>query len=387
MRDWSRGQSLGYYTVHPSHFNTRMPLHLNDDDLLPASCGKVLERPLSEFTMLSYTLHALKLSLIVRKSIDLDEGVEVANKAVQRRHVDQMYEKYVANLPSHFRLGSTVGLSATGPMAAIPVQRFMLHQQLWSLLLRLHRSNISSRMGRASCQQLGYQIISSQAQIQTRCTFCSSLSTNEIQLFSAATVLVLGLLFDCLSIQEDCSSAQLSRLMTRDRIREAVELLRNKIPPSRSAQDTMSLDPHGNSASRSVVALEALLTLEKSLSDNSSLQTGAESKHSLYSQVVEILKTLDSPATPSCSLVPTPWTPGGTGFPDLDVMPILSNGFIPDVWDFLDFSLSTDEGKEEVIPMGGDFDGSMHFTNPLHASQTCSTAEQDDLDLSSMIRP
>lgn len=387
MRDWSRGQALGYYTVQPSHFNTRMPLHLNDDELLPASCGRIPERPLSEFTMLSYTLHALKLCLIVRKSIDLDEGAEGANKPAQRRHsIDLMYEKYVANLPSHFRLGSTVGLTATGPMAAIPVQRFMLHQQLWSLLLRLHRSNISSPMGRASCQQLGYQIISSQAQIQTRCTFCSSLSTNEIQLFSAATVLVLGLLFDCLSIQVDCSSAQLSRLMTRDRIHEAVELLRNKIP-SRSAEDTMSLDPQENSASRSVVALEALLTLEKSLSDNSGLHMGAESKHSLYSQVVEILKTLDSPATPTYSLVPTPWTPGGTGFPDLDVMPILSNGDSPNVWDFLDFSLSKDEGKEVAIPMGGEFDGNVDFNNPLHASQTCSTAKPDELDLSLMTQP
>ncbi|KAJ6092534.1 hypothetical protein N7486_007823 [Penicillium sp. IBT 16267x] len=33
LRDWSRGHVLGYYTIHPSQFNTRIPLHINDEDL------------------------------------------------------------------------------------------------------------------------------------------------------------------------------------------------------------------------------------------------------------------------------------------------------------------------------------------------------------------
>lgn len=50
LRDWSSGQTLGYCSVHRSQFNTRMPLHINDDDLCPTTLkvnahGHVTERP------------------------------------------------------------------------------------------------------------------------------------------------------------------------------------------------------------------------------------------------------------------------------------------------------------------------------------------------------
>lgn len=32
MRDWTRGQALGYYIIQPSQFSTRLPLHINDED-------------------------------------------------------------------------------------------------------------------------------------------------------------------------------------------------------------------------------------------------------------------------------------------------------------------------------------------------------------------
>jgi hypothetical protein len=359
-----------------------MPLHLNDDDLLRAH-GKIPERPRSEFTMLSYTVHALELSIIVRESIDLGDA---ANEAAKRRqHLNQKYEKYVAGLPSYFRLGSTVGLTAMGPMAAIPVERFMLHQQLWSLLLRLHRAILSSPMGRASCQQLAHNIINTQAQIQTRCAVCGSLSTNETQLFNATVVLVLGLLFDSPSTEAERSSVQLSRLMTRDHIREAIELLRTKISPDRSSGDAMAQDTLQSSASRSVVALEALMKLEKNSGDGANRHAGLNQKRPLYRQVVEILKTLNGPTTSADSPVPRLSTPGGTsltlsmpvvdGFPDLDVMPILSNGLSPNMWDFLDFQLPEDVGKEKSLAMTGDVYGDMGFTNSLYPSQSSSLSE------------
>ena len=68
MRDWSRGQALGYYSIHPSQFNTRMPLQINDNDLCPTTLrlnvhSHITERPRSEFTMLSYTIHALEVAV------------------------------------------------------------------------------------------------------------------------------------------------------------------------------------------------------------------------------------------------------------------------------------------------------------------------------------
>ncbi|KGO41440.1 hypothetical protein PEX1_011520 [Penicillium expansum] len=362
MRDWSRGQALGYYTIRPSQFNSRMPLHLNDDDLLRAH-GKIPERPRSEFTMLSYTVYALEMSSIVRELIDLGHTVDEASQ--RRQHINQKYEKYVASLPSYFRLGSTIGLTAMGPMSAIPVQRFMLHQQLWSLLLRLHRATLSSPMGRASCQQLAHNIITTQAQIQARCTICGSLSSNETQLFNAAVVLVLGLLFDSPSTEVEHSSAQLSRLMTRDHIREAIELLRTKVSFEESSGDAMPGELLQSSVSRSLIALEAMMKLEVDSSDSANRQAGSKQKRPLYHKVVKILKTLNDPITPADSVVPRPSTPGDTsfthsmpvadGFPDLDVMPILSNGLSPNMWDFLDFQLPEDAGKDK--PTAGDFYG------------------------------
>ena len=240
IRDWSRGQTLGYYTIRPSQFNTRMPLHINDDDLCPTTLKAnarryIIERPRSEFTMLSYTVHALEIAVFARESIDLRgplgqaQRQEETNKgAKMRNHLNKKYENFVAELPSYFRVGSTVGLTSTGPMAAIPVQRWMLHQQLWGLLLRLHRANLSSQDGRASCQLLAQNIISTQAQIQARCAVCSSLSTSETQLFNAAIVLLVDLLFSSKHKNSDRSSTQLSRLMTRDKVREAIELLRTR---------------------------------------------------------------------------------------------------------------------------------------------------------------
>jgi hypothetical protein len=356
-----------------------MPLHLNDDDLLKAH-GKIPERPRSEFTMLSYTVHALELSIIVRELIDLGDA---ANEVAQRRqHLNQKYEKYVTSLPSYFRLGSSVGLTAMGPMAAIPVQRFMLHQQLWSLLLRLHRATLSSPIGRASCQQLAHNIINTQAQIQARCTVCGSLSTNETQLFNATVVLVLGLLFDSPSTKAEQSSAQLSRLMTRDHIREAIELLRAKVSPDRSSGDAMPQGPPQSTVSRSVVALEALMKLEENSDDGANRHAGSNQKRALHRQVVEILKTLDGPTTSADSPVPRISTPGDTtltlsmpvtdGFPDLDVMPILSNGLSPSMWDFLDFQLPEDGGKGKFLPMAGDVYGPTGFTDALYPSQSSS---------------
>lgn len=143
-----------------------MPLHINDDDLCPTTLKvnvhrHITERPQSEFTMLSYTIHALEIAVFARESIDLrgplrqaqqEEGTE--DGAKMRSHLNKKYENYVAGSLSYFRLGSSVGLTSTGPMAVILVQRWMLHQQLWSLFLRLHRASLLSQDGRTSCQLL-----------------------------------------------------------------------------------------------------------------------------------------------------------------------------------------------------------------------------------------
>ncbi|KAI4140176.1 MAG: hypothetical protein L6R39_005914 [Caloplaca ligustica] len=396
MRDWSRGQALGYYSIHPSHFKTRVPLHINDDDLCPPTLkvdinGYITERPRSEFTMLSYTVHALQIARFARESIDLrgplrqTQRQEEKNKAASmRNHLNKKYENFVAQLPSHFKPGSTLGLNVTeGPMAAIPIHRWMLHQQLWSLFLRLHRASLfAPQDARAPCQLLAQNIISTQAQIQARCAVCGSLSTSVTQLFNAAVVLLVDLLFSSKPKGADHSSAQLRRLMTKDKIREAVELLRTQ---SATEGSSSPREPHSQrvkaSAQRSAVALNALMELEEEEYGTSEDSNGADpaaNRHegqavltnsnairSLKHKVINTLealrgnaKTADEAteqANPNSSSAPnTPWSlPTATnGFHDLDILPVLSHEPNSDFWQFLGLAPPPVQWPELEDPFG-----------------------------------
>jgi hypothetical protein len=249
-------------------------------------------------------------------------------------------------------------------MAAIPVQRWMLHQQLWGLFLRIHRSNISSLVGRASCQLLAQNIINTQTQIQARCAVCGSLSISDTQVFNAAVVLLIDLLFPSVQNDAEDSSAQLSRIMTRDKIREAIELLRAKDVAERSSSQFCRAERGKGSAQRAVIALEALMELEQNASaeieesngrnpagSGLGRQNNDNTKSPVKARAIDILKTLN--ASIKCnnapkeqgigtnsslpSLISTPYPNFPDNFPDLNVLPVLSSDLGPSFWQFLDF--------------------------------------------------
>ena len=381
MRDWSRGQALGYYSIRSSQFNTRMPLHIQDEDLCQTPLkidirGQITERPRAEFTRLSYAVHALQLAILAREYTDLRGSLHQLHKkegfneaTTMRDHLNTKYESFVAGLPSYFRLGSTVGLTATaGPMAAIPVHRWMLHQQLWSLFLNIHRNTLSSQDGRTSCQLLAQNIINNQAQIQARCAVCGSLSTNKTQMFSAATILLIDLLFSSQSTEKDRSSAQLNRLMTRDQVREVIELLQTQGGAERTlSPQNAELERVTSSAPLSAAVLEALMKLEEEESGNAERITGASStanhageqgtqsdnsaRKSLKNRIVNILEALQANA--KCTAAPAeqsnidsfpaldtpePYSTTTDGAQDLDVLPVLFNDPNYSFSQFLDFS-------------------------------------------------
>ena len=372
MRDWARGLTLQYYTIHPSQFNTRRPLHINDDDLCPTTTninvhGQITERPRSEYTMLSYTVHVLEIALFARECSDFrglsrqaQGDKEASEGATMRIHLTKKYETFVAGLPSYFRLGSNVGLTSTGPDAAIPVQGWMLHQQLWSLFLKLHRGSLSSQNGRAFCQLLAQNIISTQGQIRARCAVCASLSTNETELVNAAIVLLVDLLFSSKYNDADPSSVQIRRLMTRDKIREAIELLRTPsgaqgFPTPQSPQ----VDRTKATAQRSVIALEALMKLEEEeagddqnpVRANSTQSSGSTARQPLKNKVMDIMEALQEGAKDAVATteqadsnsftdldVSMPLPTVTDGFQDLDVLPVLSNDSNYNLWEFLNFT-------------------------------------------------
>ncbi|KAL9097280.1 MAG: hypothetical protein Q9165_000707 [Trypethelium subeluteriae] len=380
MRDWSRGQALGYYSMHPSKFNTRMPLHINDEDLDPTTLtvdnhGCITERPRSEFTMLSYTVHAIEVAGLARECVDLrgslrqaPQQVVVDQGAKIRNHLNKKYESFLVGLPSYFRLGSPVGFTSTGPLQAIPVHRWMLHQQLWALCLRLHRANLSTQNGRISCQLLAQNVISTQTHIQARCTVCGSLTSSDTQLFNAGVVLLLDLLSSPTRSDDENSSAELSRVVTRDKIREAIELLQTR---SHAEVPALPQEPRSGSINapvqRSVAALEALMKLEEELSaankeslvenhphsplDRRSAGFNPNARESLKDKVTDVVTALQRNAlttaaeTEHTSLNPLsaaeiclPLPSATDEFQDLDVLPVLSNDPSCNFWQFLDFT-------------------------------------------------
>ncbi|KAJ6092535.1 hypothetical protein N7486_007824 [Penicillium sp. IBT 16267x] len=301
--------------------------------------------------MLSYTICALDIAALVRESVDLRSPSSQAphRKAEAtklKNELNKKYEKLLATLPSHFRPGSVVGLTSTGPLAAVPVQQWMLQQQLWSLFLRLYRGKMS-RTNRATCQILAQNIISSSTQIQTRCSVCGTLSINDVQLFNAAAVLLIDLLYTTRPENPEESEGDLSQVLIKDKINEAIEILKTRSDPEKSQPLEENLSwGLTSSTQRSIFVLEALMKFAEDFSghENGELET----REFLKSKVIGLLpsfsegsKTISSGVEPYFassinSLLSLSDTPDDI-FGDLDVLPMLSDPDY-DFWQFLDFT-------------------------------------------------
>ncbi|KAG8525712.1 uncharacterized protein KY384_000472 [Bacidia gigantensis] len=375
----------------------RLACHLLAETLKVNSNGHITERSRSEFTKLSYTVHAVEIAKFARESIHLCtpfrriKSQEEVNESMEtRKLLNKSYEEFIHNLPSFFRLGSSVGLTSTDAMAAIPIHRWMLHQQLWSLFLRLNRASLSSQDSRASCQLLAQNIIGTQAQIQARCTVCGFLSISDTQVYSAAVVLLLDLLFSSNHGAGDRSSAQLVRSMMKEKVRQAIELLR-----SRSGTGDSPLPPKSQfekssaSTQSSVLVLEALMNLEEE-SDPNGDENGAVTteirqngavinpggRKSLKKQVTNILSNLrlskqgvaeaatQSGQDASSAADESVSTRTG-GSHDLDVLPVLSTDTDFDFSQFIDFPPSPQSFHEndqyEATGNTSDFASSVSF--------------------------
>lgn len=326
--------------------------------------------------MLSYTIYSLEMVSLMRESLDLRDEFHKSShkspseKAKMREYLTKKYEKFLAKLPSYFQLESSEGLDACGPLAAIPVHRWMLHQQLWGMFLRLHRDNLSSPESRATCRLLAKSFIDCGGQIRTRCTVCGSLSIGDAQLFNAASIFIIDLLHLSKVDTASDSNARMNQLMARSNIAKALELFQERkdalINPQeypfrwRSAQDSQ-LQRVRASTYRCITALKALSVLEKEESETfnkNSDRTGAEEPagtkqaRSLREKVRGILenlpKAIDNEYATSESFAEHLGafsTHGNvstaTDDPDLDVLPMLTHDPSGNLWELFDYPSSS----------------------------------------------
>ena len=347
LRDWSRALTLGYYSIQPAQFNTREPLHIDDHDIQPAGPNvamPVIEQPRDKFTMLSYTIYAIEIASMAREAVDLECSSQTSQEG-RSKSFDVKQEDFIKKLPSHFALSSTVGLQSSGPLAAAPVQRWMLQQQLWSVFLRLHREIVSpSHIGIGG--MIAFDLIPSYKQVQGRCSVCDSLSTNGTQLFNAAVALIL----DRVTVDVDGRHGFLDRKLQDtkcERVQEAIELLEARDhfggPPGLETQSRGT-----QSANRRAIAvLRALVKL----ADEGLLRISEHKKKlpssSLKGHVLRIISDLSDLSSSTLTDHGHDSSLEGLGYqldamedqlPDLDVLPMVSGDVDWDFWQFLDLT-------------------------------------------------
>ncbi|KAN0063165.1 hypothetical protein ACQY0O_004329 [Thecaphora frezii] len=195
VKDWCSAQREGSYTIHPSQMTTRRPLNTNDNLLVK---GIHEELPSSEHTEMSYVLAQISLAHVIRESIDLRNeqsqygGSYAVMSPINRKRMQVKLENFLnEDLPPFFRLHST-----RKTPGVLPVQRSLLHQQSFDVLLKLNRKDLSSPYGREALTQLAVQIISTQKLVRSICPVIDGFWINFLHLFGATLTLTISLLLD-----------------------------------------------------------------------------------------------------------------------------------------------------------------------------------------------
>ncbi|SPO23186.1 uncharacterized protein UTRI_01864 [Ustilago trichophora] len=194
VKDWCSAQREGAYTVHPSQMTTRKPLHTTDARL---SEGRTDAISLDDHCETSYTLCQIQLANIIRESIDLRNeqstlgGTYDVISPNNKKLLHVKLETFLSDLPPFYRLDSTE--MRPGVLA---VQRCLLHQQTFDVLLKLNRKSLSSYSERATCTLLAEQIVSTQKLLRSVCPVIDGFWVNFLHLFGATLTLTISLLLD-----------------------------------------------------------------------------------------------------------------------------------------------------------------------------------------------
>lgn len=211
MRDWSLASEHGHILlVSPNQTTTRRPLNIDDEDL---DQGQQKEKPRSQWTMMSFVIAQLELSEVIRDRVlmklspsTLDEERfhdhfmgqdddddkdhnQVLYLTHYRQSCQQKLDSFVRNLPPSFALHSQDNIPGL-----IPVQRWLLHQQVFDLQLRLRRAELTSPKGRTSCLELAENILRNQAMIRAICPIIDKLQVHFFHFFGACMVVLLDLI-------------------------------------------------------------------------------------------------------------------------------------------------------------------------------------------------
>lgn len=203
-RDWYASQILGLvYNIVPDQFSTPKPGNYSDEDLLQESVPA--PRPTDQYTESSYALARAALSTTIRRHTDLINR-RAAETSISRftvrlspedvNRLDASYRSLLeVEFPPFYRMKEH-----TTPCPSVVMERALLHNIIFSQLLRLHRFSLSSRPdemmgvgGRDTCVLLARCLLNSLSTLQQGITAVGRLWCLRGHLFQASAVLVLDL--------------------------------------------------------------------------------------------------------------------------------------------------------------------------------------------------
>lgn len=204
-RDWYASQIAGLlYNIIPDQFSTPKPSNYNDADLelmvVPPP------RPDDEYTDSSYALARAALGNTIRKHTDLinrraaEQGIDAFLVRLSPEDVSHLDASYRALLEVEFPVFYRMK-NPTSPRASVDMERALLHNIIFSQLLRLHRFSLSSRNdglangvgGRDTCVLLARSMLNALGTLQQGMSAIGRLWCLRGHLFQASAVLVLDL--------------------------------------------------------------------------------------------------------------------------------------------------------------------------------------------------
>ncbi|SYW77169.1 related to ASG1 - activator of stress genes [Ustilago hordei] len=223
------------YRIAPSHFNTRQPLNLFDDELLIIPCLALHLR--STRTHVSYSYATIDFAMMTRIPVDqvnaqsdLDTGPDSAQgwglasmfgqrlSSAQRDSLDQMFQSIIAAFPAHYSLEVRYDV-----IALVDIKRWLLHQRLFYLFLTLHVPLVSeATRPHGSLMYMANHIL----HIQDKVTDVNTRLDNSYLITLQTLRGCLALLLDLVFTDAPVNISGLTRLMTRRKIITALE----KIP-------------------------------------------------------------------------------------------------------------------------------------------------------------
>lgn len=201
MRDWSLARDQSFtFLIQAEQMTTRKPLNIEDEELEE---GVYEPKPMAEWTAMSFVIAQIDLARLVRDSVIMRNAEEQARggnednamSPAHRRLLKSKLDGYIARLPDYFHYDSQINTPGL-----LPVQRWLLNQQLFDLQLRLQRSDLTDAAHRTSCLDLAESIITNQTKIRAICPVIDRLRINYFHLFGACMVVLLDLI-DCCSNQ------------------------------------------------------------------------------------------------------------------------------------------------------------------------------------------